>query len=151
MVSTRTLDQFLASSAQRDPALEQLVPILQGISSAGISLSNLISRYGLFDQVDNAGGENADGDVQTPLDVLAHNIFEETLSKLAVSFLASEERADLLEIDSRAAYGVALDPLDGSSNIETNMWDYCAWLANMTGQTPCSKTKPQIDVWVWFC
>jgi len=121
MVSTRTLDQFLGSSAQRDPALLQLVPILQGIASAGIALSNLISRYGLFDQVDNAGSENADGDIQTPLDVLAHNIFEETLSKLAVSFLASEERAGLLEIDSQAAYGVALDPLDGSSNIETNM------------------------------
>jgi fructose-1,6-bisphosphatase I len=121
MVSTRTLDQFLASSVQRDPALEQLVPVLQGIASAGISLSNLISRYGLFEQPGIAGGENADGDIQTPLDVLAHNIFEEALSKLAVSFLASEERADVLEIDSRAAYGVALDPLDGSSNIETNM------------------------------
>jgi fructose-1,6-bisphosphatase I len=117
MIPARTLDQFLASSAQRDPALEQLVPIVQGIASAGISLSNLIYRYGLSD---NAGGENAGGDTQTPLDVLAYDIFEEALRKLPVSFLASEERADLVEIDSQAAYGVALDALDGSSNIETN-------------------------------
>ena len=121
MVSPRTLDQFLSSSAQRDPALEQLVPIVQGIASTGISLSNLISRYGLFDYPDNAGSENADGDLQAPLDILAHNIFEAALSQLPVSFLASEERTELLEIDSRAAYGVAIDPLDGSSNIDTNM------------------------------
>ena len=121
MASPRTLDQFLSSSVQRDPALEQLMPIVQGIASAGISLSNLISRHGLIDYVDSAGSENSDGDLQTPLDMLAHNIFETALSQLPVSFLASEERADLLQIDSGAAYGVALDPLDGSSNIETNM------------------------------
>ena len=120
MVSPRTLDQFLSSSAQRDPALEQLVPILQGIAGAGISLSNLIYRYGLHNQDDSASAENADGDNQTPLDVLAHNIFEAALRKLPVAFLASEERADLMEIDPQAEYGVALDALDGSSNIETN-------------------------------
>ena len=121
MTPPRTLDQFLSSSAQRDPALEPLVPIVQGIASAGISLSDLISRHGLIDYADSAGSENADGDLQAPLDILAHNIFEAALSQLPVSFLASEERADLLGIDPRAAYGVAIDPLDGSSNIETNM------------------------------
>ena len=121
MASSRTLDQFLSSAAQRDPALDQLVQIVQGIASAGISLSNLISRHGLIDYADKAGSENADGDLQTPLDILAHNIFEAALSQLPVSFLASEERPELLEIDSRATYGVAIDQLDGSSNIETNM------------------------------
>jgi len=121
MASPRRLDQFLSSSAQRDPALDQLVPIVQGIASAGISLSNLISRHGLIDYVASAGSENADGDLQTPLDIVAHNIFETALSPLPVLFLASEERAEILEIDSRATYGVAIDPLDGSSNIETNM------------------------------
>ena len=120
MASTRTLDQFLVSSAQRDPALEQLVPILQGIASAGISLSNLISRYGLSGQVKNSSTESSAGDMQSPLDAMAHNVFEEALRKLPISFLALEECAELLEIDPGATYGVALDPLDGSSNIETN-------------------------------
>ena len=121
MASSRTLEQFLSSAAQRDPALDQLVPIVQGIAGAGISLSRLISRHGLIDYVEKAGAENSDGDLQTPLDILAHNIFESALNQLPVSFLASEERAEILEIDPRAAYGVAIDPLDGSSNIETNM------------------------------
>ncbi len=120
MASTRTLDQFLVSSAQRDPALEQLVPILQGIAIAGISLSNLISRYGLSDQAKDSSKESSAGDMQSPLDAMAHNVFEEALRKLPVSFLALEECAELLEIDPGATYGVALDPLDGSSNIETN-------------------------------
>jgi fructose-1,6-bisphosphatase I len=120
MASTRTLDQFLVSSAQRDPALEQLVPILQGIAIAGISLSNLISRYGLSDQAKDSSTESSAGDMQSPLDAMAHNVFEEALRKLPVSFLALEECAELLKIDPGATYGVALDPLDGSSNIETN-------------------------------
>lgn len=120
MASPRTLDQFLSSSAQRDPALEPLVPILQGIASAGISLSNLISRYGLFEQSENTAAVNSASGTQTPLDALAHEVFEEALRKLPVSFLALEECTELLEIDSHASYGVALDPLDGSSNIETN-------------------------------
>ncbi len=120
MASTRTLDQFLVSSAQRDPALEQLVPILQGIAIAGISLSNLISRYGLSDQAKDSSTESSAGDMQSPLDAMAHNVFEEALRKLPISFLALEECAELLEIDPGATYGVALDPLDGSSNIETN-------------------------------
>lgn len=120
MASTRTLDQFLDSSARRDPTLEQLAPILQGIASAGISLSNLISRYGLSDQAKNTAAENSVDGVQSPLDAMAHDVFEEALRKLPVSFLALEECDELLEIDSRATYGVALDPLDGSSNIETN-------------------------------
>lgn len=121
MTSSPTLDQFLDSSAQQDPALEELVPIIRGIAEAGISLSNLISRHGLIDYLDKAGDENSDGDLQTPLDIMAHNIFEAALRQLPVSYLASEEQVDLLELDSRATYGVAIDPLDGSSNIETNM------------------------------
>src|SRR6056300_1132283 len=121
MASSPTLDQFLDSSAQQDPSLEELVPIIRGIAEAGISLSDLISRHGLIDYLDKAGDENSDGDLQTPLDIMAHNIFEAALRQLPVSFLASEEQVEILEIDSRAAYGVAIDPLDGSSNIETNM------------------------------
>lgn len=121
MTSSPTLDQFLDSSAQQDPALEELVPIIRGIAEAGISLSNLISRHGLIDYLDKAGDENSDGDLQTPLDIMAHNIFEAALRQLPVSYLASEEQVELLELDSRATYGVAIDPLDGSSNIETNM------------------------------
>jgi fructose-1,6-bisphosphatase I len=121
MASSPTLDQFLDSSAQQDPALEALVPIVRGIAEAGISLSDLISRHGLIDYLDQAGDENSDGDLQTPLDIMAHNIFEAALRQLPVSYLASEEEVEILEIDSRATYGVAIDPLDGSSNIETNM------------------------------
>ena len=120
MVSTRTLDQFLISSVQRDRSLQPLMPILQGIANAGIALSSLISNHGQPDQVDHAAGEKSDGDIQTPLVVLAQDLFEKILSELPVSFLASEKQSDLVEIDSGAAYGVVFDPLDGSSNFETN-------------------------------
>ena len=55
------------------------------------------------------------------MDLLAHDIFEEQLRMTPISYLASEESHELLEIDTGAAHIVAIDPLDGSSNIDTNM------------------------------
>jgi fructose-1,6-bisphosphatase len=140
MASSPTLDQFLDSSAQQDPSLEELVPIIRGIAEAGISLSDLISRHGLIDYLDKAGDENSDGDLQTPLDIMAHNIFEAALRQLPVSFLASEEQVEILEIDSRAAYGVAIDPLDGSSNIETK-WPSIRSTAHRISKPTCLSER----------
>jgi len=127
MSSTQLLDQYLTTWAQGDSAREEIRLVITGISDAGIKLSKVIAAYDPTDQV-QAGGElnagdqiNADGEVQNPLGLLCHKIFESALRDLPVSFMASEECADLLSIDPRARYAVAIDTLDGSSNVETNM------------------------------
>ncbi len=120
MASLRSLDQFLNSSAQRDPSIEPLVPIVQGVASAAISLLNHISRHGLSDCDEKAGVEASSGSLQAPLVILARSIFEATLSRLPVSFMVLGEGAELVEVDSRATYGVAINPLGGSSNLDIN-------------------------------
>lgn len=117
MTKGPTLENYLSSWAQQDVCRRELVAIVRALANAGIELGQIISRYDLDDVAD----ENTDGSIRKPLDLLSHHVFSRALSGLPVLFLASEERDDLLAIDPQASLGVAIDPIDGSSNIETNM------------------------------
>ena len=65
------------------------------------------------------GGTNPSGDRQAALDLFTNGEFSNSLIATgAVAELASEEEAQPLT--GRGALHVAMDPLDGSSNIETN-------------------------------
>ncbi|HVL20651.1 MAG TPA: class 1 fructose-bisphosphatase [Amaricoccus sp.] len=66
-------------------------------------------------------GENADGDRQTRLDLIADDAFRTVLAGAGVRFYASEEQELAIELDAAGALAVAIDPLDGSSNIAVNV------------------------------
>ncbi len=114
------LEQYLASLAQREAIHEDLASVLLVIANSGIELAKIIARQGRLESTPSTDSKNADGDVQKSLDILSHNLFEQALCRLPLSFLASEESDELIEIDPGADFAVALDPIDGSSNIETN-------------------------------
>jgi fructose-1,6-bisphosphatase I len=59
--------------------------------------------------------------VQKELDVRAHDMLVAGLRKAPVASVASEEMAEPVELDPRGALLVAMDPLDGSSNLDTNV------------------------------
>lgn len=63
---------------------------------------------------------NASGDVQQPLDVLAHDIFVAALSCTPVRWLLSEEADEAIVLNPAGRFTVAIDPLDGSSNCAIN-------------------------------
>jgi fructose-1,6-bisphosphatase I len=66
-----------------------------------------------------ADEENPTGDLQLAADVYADELLEARLTALdAVGAYASEERHDI--IDAGEGYSVAVDPLDGSSNLKPN-------------------------------
>ena len=68
---------------------------------------------------EQAGTTNPTGDTQLAADVRADELFEQRLLGLdAVASYASEEREDVATADGRVH--VAMDPLDGSSNLEPN-------------------------------
>jgi len=58
--------------------------------------------------------------VQKKLDVVAHDCVVEALQDSPVGWLLSEEHETPIELDCKRPLAVAIDPLDGSSNIETN-------------------------------
>ena len=66
-------------------------------------------------------GLNSDGDSQKQLDVIADDIFCSSLEAAGVGFYVSEEREAIEMLNNNDDLGVAIDPLDGSSNIDCNV------------------------------
>jgi len=95
------LDDFLRQTAP--PDLARLV----GALAAAMGLA--------------IGDANADGDIQKALDVVADRQFTVALGQAGVRALVSEERDQPLDLDADGRFLVAIDPLDGSSNIDTNV------------------------------
>ncbi|CQH53529.1 fructose-1,6-bisphosphatase [Halobacterium hubeiense] len=79
-------------------------------------------RDGLPKRRAKAATENVSGDVQLEADVWADDLLFEQFADLdGVNWYASEERDDLDVVgDADDGYAVAVDPLDGSSNVKSN-------------------------------
>lgn len=67
------------------------------------------------------GGTNADGDSQVALDLQANALVLEALAAAPVAYFASEEENAILTLAAEAPVSVAVDPLDGSSNVDSNV------------------------------
>lgn len=65
---------------------------------------------------DDRGG----GDVQKALDVIADDAFLAALAGSQVRFLVSEEQEEAVSLNPDGGIALAIDPLDGSSNIDVN-------------------------------
>ncbi|KAI9024192.1 inositol phosphatase [Hyaloraphidium curvatum] len=120
------LAQHLAESQRRTPgASGSLTMLLNDIASACKAIGHEVNRGALNGNLDVAGTENVQGEVQKKLDVLSDEIFVNELAWTGrLAAMASEEHEKILPIPPeypRGKYLVAFDPLDGSSNIEVNL------------------------------
>lgn len=84
-------------------------------------LSRKIARGPLGGELGAEVGSNIGGDTQKALDVLADEAFVAALAGSGVRWYASEERDDVTPIDEAGTLALAIDPLDGSSNIDVNV------------------------------
>jgi len=87
----------------------------------GRDLSHRIARGSLGGSLGHEVGANFGGDGQKALDVMADDAFEAALAGTGVRWYASEEQDEAIEIDSDGRFALAIDPLDGSSNIDVNV------------------------------
>ena len=79
-------------------------------------------RSGSFTQKPHSEAvSNTDGDIQKDLDVVADGIFLQAIREVPVALYGSEENTGAILIDPAKPLALAIDPLDGSSNIETNV------------------------------
>ncbi|MGQ3674970.1 class 1 fructose-bisphosphatase [Xanthobacter sp. TB0139] len=69
---------------------------------------------------ESANSDRGGGDVQKALDVIADEAFCAALAGSQVKFLASEEQEEALTLNPQGNLALAIDPLDGSSNIDVN-------------------------------
>lgn len=100
----------------------KLRPVMAAMARAGQELATMIRRGDRGGATLGAAvGTNADGDGQKALDVAADRLFQDALQGLGVRWLASEEQDEAQLLDPAGDLAIAIDPLDGSSNIDTNV------------------------------
>lgn len=115
------LSQRIDLFAGDDPRRLAIGAAVSAFAAASSEIAELIGQGALAGITGAAHGLNADGDVQKDLDVRADEIVQAALRQVPYAALASEESDTLMPGDATAPISIAYDPLDGSSNIDTNM------------------------------
>jgi fructose-1,6-bisphosphatase I len=118
-----TLDRFIKRKEDEFPyASGELSQLLRDIALAAKIVNREISRSGLLGIEGAYGNENIQGEEQQKLDVIANIRFIRAFRNGGeVAAIVSEEEDDVITINKDASYIVAIDPLDGSSNIDVNV------------------------------
>ncbi|MCF6327071.1 MAG: class 1 fructose-bisphosphatase [Devosiaceae bacterium] len=118
----------LAFWLKNQNASSALSQIVLAMAEAGIEIAHVAKSAALDGKSGAAGIVNVQGEEQKDLDIISNDIVLEHLKKCPSAIaLVSEEVPELLinpggEIssDDEKNYAICFDPLDGSSNIETN-------------------------------
>lgn len=116
-----SLDDHLDAEVARDASLADTAATIRALAAAAIEVSEIVGRGSLAGDLAAQGEHNSDGDVQKALDVIAHKRFMQALDEAPVAQVASEEAEDMVVLKADAPLAVAIDPLDGSSNIGVGM------------------------------
>ncbi len=122
-----TLGQFIIERQSDFPyAKGELSRLLRDIAIAAKIVNREVNKAGLMDIIGDVGSINIQGESQKKLDVYANEQFIAALNTGGeCCAIASEENDDMVHIESavskNAKYVVAIDPLDGSSNIDVNV------------------------------
>ncbi len=121
-----TLDEFTIQQYRKIPnATGELSNLLRDIGLAGKRINVEVNKAGLVDILGDAGITNVQGEDVKKLDVFSNTQMVGVLQHgISCAGIGSEEMDDVVifddEISNNSKYVVMFDPLDGSSNIDTN-------------------------------
>lgn len=115
-------DTILEEQKKNPHARGNLTLLLTHIVDAAKIIASHANRTGLVDILGKTGNKNAYDEEVQKLDEFSNNLMVKTLFESGqVYALASEELPDILYSPTKTGdYVVFFDPLDGSSNIDTN-------------------------------
>ncbi len=123
-MTVATLDAVLNSyvGKEQDSLRMAVAATVHQLTQAAVKVRHTINQ-GVLGKAfaGTRGGFNADGDAQKDLDVFADDIFLDAMRHAPVAFYASEELEQPVLLNKDAPIAIAIDPLDGSSNIDTNV------------------------------
>ena len=116
-----TIEQFLTDRAP-EGSTGALTALLYDLALAGKLIANRTRRAGLTELMGASGVINPQGEEQKALDLYADDVVTSLLRRGGrVCAIVSEERADVTIVEGSGRYVVVHDPLDGSSNIDSNV------------------------------
>jgi fructose-1,6-bisphosphatase I len=120
-----TLTQYIIEQGRLAPESRgAFTALINDVATACKRVSNLVRRGELAGVLGAAGQENVQGEDQKKLDIIANDVFIDSMQRSGLlAGIASEEMDVHYPIPDRYARGdylLAFDPLDGSSNIDVN-------------------------------
>ncbi|MCK5709686.1 MAG: fructose-1,6-bisphosphatase, partial [Deltaproteobacteria bacterium] len=127
MISVHTLDEFIIRRQTDFPyATGELSRLLRNIALASKIVIREVNKAGLVDVLGTTGFTNVQGEEVKKLDLLSDKTFIASLELGGQCCgVASEENEEFIAFEAESsregAYVVAIDPLDGSSNIDVNV------------------------------
>ncbi len=119
-----TLDRFIKRQQEIKPgASGELSQLLRDMALAAKIIHREVNQSGLVDITGAFGKMNVQGEMQQKLDVVADIRFIRALKNGGeVAAIISEEKEEIIDTGNvNGKYVVAIDPLDGSSNIDVNV------------------------------
>ena len=118
-----TLDRYIKKKQEEfQYATGELSQLLRDIALAGKVVNREINKAGLINIAGAIGAQNVQGEEQQKLDVLANIRFIRALTKGGEACaIISEEDETFTDLSNDGKYVIAIDPLDGSSNIDVNV------------------------------
>ena len=126
--SVLTLGEFIIDNQnQFNYSTGELSRLLNAIRLAAKTVNHEVNKAGLIDIIGATNQTNHSDEQQQKLDVFANQAFKKALiNRDIVCGFASEEEDSFVSISSSSKtnqnnYVVLVDPLDGSSNIDTNV------------------------------
>ena len=122
---TYTLGRFIMEQERNYPAATgEFSSLLLDVTLAAKIITREVSKAGLVNILGVTGSENVHGEKVQKLDVFAHETIYKALDHTGqLCVMTSEEEEMILHIPSRypcGKYVLNSDPLDGSSNIDSN-------------------------------
>jgi fructose-1,6-bisphosphatase I len=128
MTAKKTLGEFIIDNQnQFEYSTGELSRLLNAIRLAAKTVNHEVNKAGLVDIIGATNQTNHSDEQQQKLDVFANQAFKKALiNRDIVCGFASEEEDSYVSISSSSKtnqnnYVVLVDPLDGSSNIDTNV------------------------------
>ena len=122
-MSGNSLSAYLRSgSFAGDANFAAVAETIELLAKAALEVRALVNQGALGSAIGSTRGEtNADGDIQKELDVVADNIFLNAAKTSHIAVYGSEEMKSPVVLNNTSPFALAIDPLDGSSNIDTNV------------------------------
>lgn len=121
-----TVERFIASQERQHPdATGTFTDILLQLSLAAKIIARSVNKAGLVDIVGASGSENVHGERVQKLDEYADAVIAQVVGQGGnICGIVSEESERITtvpEAHETGPYVIAIDPLDGSSNIDVNV------------------------------
>jgi fructose-1,6-bisphosphatase I len=117
-----TLADHLGQWTNGRPDREPVAATILALAGACMTIARVVGEGPLAgDLAAQTSDDGGSGDAQKELDVRADNAIRAALRHAPVAVFGSEEAETAEVLDPDAPLAVAVDPLDGSSNIDTNV------------------------------